>query len=127
VLAANETGTTLRASTGEMLRLSRQLSFVPGASIVLTVRPEDVTLTPEAGASSLGATLQMSIPHGPNVLHSLVLSDGTELKALQRRDAAISQAQGGGPLYLSLDAAKLHAFPASEDLSSPTLSPGASL
>lgn len=115
VSSAGQSETTLRISTGEVLTLPRQLSFLTGSQIVLTARPEDLTLSLDPSAGSLRATLLMSIPQGPNVSHSLALSDGTELKAVERRDTAISPGPGECQVFVMLDARKLHAFPATEE------------
>ncbi|MDR3470364.1 MAG: ABC transporter ATP-binding protein [Devosia sp.] len=115
VRSADQTATTLQISTGEVLTLPRQLNFVAGAQIVLTARPEELTLSPQPVAGSVRATLFMSIPHGPNVLHSLALSDGTELRAIEQRDRAVTLGPGERPVFVALDANKLHAFPATEE------------
>ena len=74
-----------------------------------------LTLSLDPGPGTLAARLVMSIPHGPNVEHTLSLSDGTELKAVERRDRAITPAPNQTQLFVSLDVTKLHAFPANEE------------
>jgi hypothetical protein len=56
----------------------------------------------------------MSIPHGPNVIHSLALADGTEIRAVEPRNRAIATGSGAQQVFVRLDTNKLHAFPADE-------------
>ncbi|GAB4519505.1 MAG: ABC transporter ATP-binding protein [Roseibium sp.] len=104
----------LTLSSGETLQLFRPLSLVSGADVVATTRPEEATLSSTAAENSLKATLLMSIPHGPNVIHSLALQDGTEIKVVEARD----KSQVTGPLsasvFVTFDVQKLHVFPATE-------------
>ena len=107
--------TTLQISTGETLELPRRLNFVAGSGIVLTARPEDLTLSFEPSTGSLKAELLMSIPHGPNIIHSMVLADGTEIRAIEPRDRTAATRSGADQVFVTLDANKLHAFPAGEE------------
>jgi putative spermidine/putrescine transport system ATP-binding protein len=108
-------GTTLTISSGATLTLPHQLKFIAGSRVVLTARPEDLTLSVEPSKGALAADLVMSLPHGPNVIHSLALSDGTELKTVEPRDRAVITSPGRKQVFVMLDAKKLHAFPAGED------------
>ena len=112
--AACPSHTALQISTGERLTLRRQLNFVAGSGIVLTARPEELTLSFEPSTDSLKAELLMSIPHGPNIIHSLALADGTEIRAIEPRDRAVARSSGANQVFVTLDANKLHAFPADE-------------
>jgi putative spermidine/putrescine transport system ATP-binding protein len=107
--------TTLTISSGETLTLPRQLRFAAGSPVVLTARPEELTLSLEPCKDALQAELLMSLPHGPNVIHSLALSDGTELKIVEPRDRAVIGSPGGKQVFVTLHAKKLHAFPAGEE------------
>ena len=113
VQAAGPLETTLKISTGEVLTLPRALNFVAGSRLMLTSRPEEVMLSSEPTANSLKAELVMSIPQGPSVLHTLNLMDGTEIRAIEFRDRAV--AASGNQVFITLDATKLHAFPADEE------------
>lgn len=107
--------TTLTISSGETITLARRLRFVTGSPVVLTARPEELTLSLEPSTGALRAVLLMSLPHGPNVIHSLALSDGTELKTVEPRDRAVIGGSSGKQVFVTLDANKLHAFPAAEE------------
>jgi putative spermidine/putrescine transport system ATP-binding protein len=106
---------TLTISSGETLSLPRPLNFIAGSRVVLTARPEELTLSTEPSKDALAAELLMSLPHGPNVIHSLALSDGTELKTVEPRDRAVITGPGRRQVFVTLDAKKLHAFPAGEE------------
>ncbi|MCB1550097.1 MAG: TOBE domain-containing protein [Hyphomicrobiaceae bacterium] len=115
VAEAGASHTVVRVSTGETLTLQRRLSFTAGSAIVLTARPEDLTLSAAPSPVSLKAELAMSIPHGPNVIHSLALADGTEIRVTEPRDRAGAGDRDGTQLFVGLDVTKLHAFPAEEN------------
>jgi putative spermidine/putrescine transport system ATP-binding protein len=115
VRSSDAAGTIVELSTGEHLTLPRRLDFVIGARIILTARPEDVTLEVAPTPGSLRASLLMSIPNGPTVVHSLALSDGTELRAVERRTGLPASGPSDRSVFVTLDAAKLHAFPATEE------------
>lgn len=115
VRSAEPSATALELSTGEPVTLPRQLKFTRGSRIVITARPENLALSAEPVPGSVKASLLMSIPHGPNVMHSLVLADGTELQALEKRDEAVSMRPGTNEVFVKLDTKKLHAFPANEE------------
>jgi len=116
VVSVSEGSTTLRLAAGGTLTLARPLSFATGSPILLTARPEDLKISDTPVADSLAATLRMSIPHGPNVVHSLTLSDGTELRAAEDRGGAAIAASDTREVFVTFDAEKLHAFPATEDV-----------
>jgi putative spermidine/putrescine transport system ATP-binding protein len=105
-----ETG--LRLSTGELLVVPRRLSFISGADVIVTVRPERVTTARTPSDRSLKADVLLTTPLGPDLIHSLVLSDGTELKTVEPRDRSSGASRGSGPCFITLDAMNLHVFPA---------------
>jgi putative spermidine/putrescine transport system ATP-binding protein len=115
VMCKENAATRLQMSTGEMLEMPRSLRFIEGSEVVLTARPEDLKLSADTVPGGLEATLLFSIPQGPDVLHSLTLSDGTELKVLERRDRSVVPAAREGRLHVSLDMNRLHVFPAPEN------------
>jgi len=115
IQAARPPLTTLKVSTGETLTLSRASNAIVGSSVVLTARPEQVALSIEPSASSLKAELIMSIPHGPSVIHTLALADGTEIRAIEPRESAVAAGASGNQVFITLDVMKLHVFPAGEE------------
>jgi hypothetical protein len=69
VEAVSDMGAVLRISTGETLRLPRRLSFVAGSGVVVTARPEGLTIVDSPSDVTLSANLLVSTPLGPNVIH----------------------------------------------------------
>lgn len=114
VEAVSATGSVLKISTGEVLRLPQRLSFAVGSPIVVTVRPERLTIVEAASSVTLAAKLLVSTPLGPNVIHSLELSDGTEIKVTEPRDLRKTALEGSSTHLIALDVKNLHFFPAVE-------------
>ncbi|MCB1486154.1 MAG: ABC transporter ATP-binding protein [Bauldia sp.] len=111
VEAITATETTLLVSTGETLTLPRPLSMRKGSRVVLTTRPEGVALGREPSPGGLKAEVLMSIPHGPNVIHSLTLQDGTEIKATEPRHGSVVDPADPGSVFATPDTKRLHVFP----------------
>jgi putative spermidine/putrescine transport system ATP-binding protein len=105
------TETTIIISTGETLILPRRLSMRKGSAVVLTTRPEGATLGCVPVAGSLRAEVAMSIPQGPDFLHSLVLQDGTEIKVAEPRRRSVVDPSATGVVFVTPDTGKLHVFP----------------
>ncbi|WP_225773006.1 ABC transporter ATP-binding protein [Inquilinus sp. Marseille-Q2685] len=101
----------IRLSTGDVLLLSRELSFIPGAPVVVTCRPEDVRLLANPGPAAIEARLTVSVPLGPTLVHDLQLVDGTEIRATEMRGATGSPAVPGGRVYVQIDTDRCHVFP----------------
>ena len=59
----------------------------------------------------LKAEVLMSIPHGPNVIHSLALQDGTEIKATEPRHGSVVDPADSGSVFATPDTKRLHVFP----------------
>jgi ABC-type Fe3+/spermidine/putrescine transport system ATPase subunit len=104
-------GSVLRISTGESVRLSREISFGAGSPIVVTARPERLTIVEASSDVTLVGKLLMSTPLGPNVIHSLQLSDGTEIKVVEPRDRRKTALEVSSTHLIELDVANLHFFP----------------
>ena len=104
----------LRLSTGEAIRLPRQLRFTPSSPVVVTVRPERLSIVDEPTDATLAGRLLVSTPLGPDVIHSIGLEDGTELKISEPRDRRRTAIEGSAPLFIALDVENLHVFPAGE-------------
>jgi len=107
-------GTTLRLSTGEVLRLPRALPFAAGSAIVLTVRPERLSIVDAPSEVAVSGKLVVSTPLGPDVIHSFELTDGTQLKITEPRDGRKAALDPSVPHFIALDVMNLHVFPAGE-------------
>lgn len=114
VETVSDVGTTLKTSTGESLRLPQQLCFAPGSSVVITARPERLSIVSSAGDATLIGKLLMSTPLGPTIIHSFELQDGTEIKIAEPRDRRTKALEISAPHFIALDVMNLHVFPAGE-------------
>lgn len=104
--------TTLRLRTGEVLSLPRKLDFVTGAAVVATCRPEHVSLVDAPTANTMTATVGVSVPLGPSLVHDLILANGGELRASQSRGPETRIPAAGSTVFASIDTARCHVFPA---------------
>ena len=114
VEAVSPAGTTLKMSTGESLRLPGLLRFIVGSLIVVTVRPERLSIVDVSSDVTLRGRLLVSTPLGPDVIHSIGLTDGTEIKISEPRDRRQTPIASNSPLFIALDVTNLHVFPAGE-------------
>jgi putative spermidine/putrescine transport system ATP-binding protein len=112
----------IRLALGQTMKVPRQVGFVVGAPVVVTCRPEDVALVSEAGADTLPARIGVAIALGPTLVHELTLADGTELRASQMRGPSTRLGKPGESVFLSIDAARCHVFPAQAGSASSPLS-----
>jgi putative spermidine/putrescine transport system ATP-binding protein len=90
--------------------LPRPTRFVTGASVVVTCRPEEVSLFPDAGPGRLAARLIVSIPLGPHVIHDLELTDGTGIRCAQLRAQAPDNLHLGDRVFVAIDPERCHVF-----------------
>ena len=101
----------VRLATGEVLDLPRPTRFVSGSPVFVTCRPEEVSLFAEAGPGRLPARLIVSIPLGPQVIHELELSDGTQIRCAQLRAQAPESLRLGDGVFVAIDPERCHVFP----------------
>ena len=90
--------------------MPQQLSFAPGSPVVITVRPERLSVVDAAAGNTLTGKLLVSTPHGPNVIHSLELGDGTEVKITEPRDRRLAALEASARHFIALDVMNLHVF-----------------
>mgnify|MGYP001313601183 CR=1 FL=1 len=102
----------VRLALGQTFAVPRQVEFVTGAAVVVTCRPEDITLVSESGTDTLAARVSVAVALGPTLVHELLLADGTEVRASQMRSPATVAGKPGETVFLSIDAARCHVFPA---------------
>ncbi|KQT49701.1 Fe3+/spermidine/putrescine ABC transporter ATP-binding protein [Devosia sp. Leaf420] len=102
----------VRLAVGQKIKVPRQVEFVVDAPVVVTCRPEDVTLVSGANATTLPARVSVAIALGPTLVHELTLADGTEIRASQMRDQSMRPGKPGEAVFLSIDTARCHIFPA---------------
>jgi putative spermidine/putrescine transport system ATP-binding protein len=111
VETASADGSVIRFPSGDALTLRRKLNFIPGSPVVLTCRPEDVRVWPDAKPGTLEARLTISVPLGPSLVHDLELKDGTDIRATEMRGVASSHAVPGDHVHIEIDTDRCHVFP----------------
>jgi len=60
--------------------------FAAGASVIVSVRPEQLVLAAEPAEDRFPVEVVMSLPMGGNVIHDVITCDGTAVKIEARRD-----------------------------------------
>jgi putative spermidine/putrescine transport system ATP-binding protein len=116
VEALEANATALRLRSGEMLLLPRRLDFVTGAAVVATCRPEHVSLVEGPEANTMTATVGVSVPLGPSLVHDLILPHGGELRASQLRGQETVIPSAGSGVFARIDTARCHVFPAQSEM-----------
>lgn len=107
---------TLQLDAGATLDLGRPVRFRPKARVVVTCRPEHVSVVTSGADSDLPATWIRSAPVAQLLSVDLILGDGTVVKALvDRRDAP--RHAPGASVALRIDPARLLLFPAEAEAS----------
>ncbi len=109
--------TLVTLSGGESLTLPRRLNFTVGSSVTVTFRPEEVRLIAQSGENTLAASVTVSVPLGPTLVHDLVLEDGTNLRSSEVRGPSTFIPQTGSRLFAEIDVSRAHVFPAQPEIS----------
>lgn len=103
----------VRLNTGEISARPQGASFRNGAPVILTARPEHVTVAPAGTPDGIAATWVRAAPQAQHLLVDLELSDGSHAKALiLRLDGP--RLEPGTPVKLCLDPATTQLFPAND-------------
>ncbi len=113
------TQSLVRLASGQVLTVPRQLDFLAGSPVVVTCRPEDMTLVSEGGDNRLAATVSVAVALGPTLVHELLLADGTEIRTSQMRSPTTLSGTPGQTTFLSVDTSRCHVFPAPAGLPIP--------
>jgi putative spermidine/putrescine transport system ATP-binding protein len=111
-IAATVTGpASLRAADGTEITLQRPVNFIAGSKVVLTSRPEELTLSTTARPGAYPARFDRAVVMGQVLMIDAMLTDGTAFKAQILRDGA-TRPEKGLPIWLTPDLTRLHIFPA---------------
>jgi putative spermidine/putrescine transport system ATP-binding protein len=105
-------GTIIRLGTGDRLVLPSSPGYPPGSRVVVAIRPEHVRLESGAAEGAIGAIRTLSVPQGHLVLHDLLLSDGSSLKAIEQRVVGSSDIRAPQDVFVSLDRDRCRLFQA---------------
>ena len=104
--------TSIRLVTDDLLTLPRRLNFLAGADIVVTCRPEEVKLSLTPGPNTIKAEVSASIPLGPLMIHHLSLGSDEDWRAAGMRDPASVAPFPGQRLHVQVDVTQCHVFSA---------------
>ncbi|SES41459.1 ABC transporter ATP-binding protein [Rhizobium sp. NFR03] len=104
--------TNIALDNGFPLNLPRRLNFTVGSKVTVTVRPEEVRLSSQPGENTLPATVTVSVPLGPTLVHDMVLADGSGLRASEVRGPSTLIPEPGMTIFAEIDTARCHVFPA---------------
>ncbi|HSI42378.1 MAG TPA: ABC transporter ATP-binding protein [Xanthobacteraceae bacterium] len=108
-------GTLIALPNETSLHLPRRLNFAPGSKVAITFRPEEVRLSTQPSESALPASLTVSVPLGPTLVHDLVLFDDVGLRASEVRGPSTRMPEPGAQLFAEIDTTRCHAFPDEPD------------
>ncbi len=100
-------------STGETVRRGQGAGFLEGTAVVLTARPEHVTIAPSSDPEGIAATWVRGAPQAQHLLVDLELSDGSHAKALIPRLGG-ARFEPGAAVKLRLDPTATQLFPAND-------------
>ena len=75
----------IELAAGAKLAIPTDRSFVTGAPVVLSVRPEQLVLHETAGTGLWPVRRRLAVPIGPSAVHDLEARDGTTLKLVEPR------------------------------------------
>jgi len=113
VAALNSGTATIALDAGATVRLPAPSGFGAGAPVLLSVRPEQLTLSSIPGPEYWPIEPGLSLPLGAQLVHEARTADGSALKIVEPRLAALN----GTRRYCGLAAdAKPSLFPRSPQL-----------
>lgn len=101
---------SLTLGSGETMAMGRKLAFMPGTEVVLTTRPEHVSIVATGTLGSLPARWVRAAPLAHLLSVDLELPDRTPIKALIPRDGG-PRPVPGAEVGLTLDLSHVHVFP----------------
>jgi putative spermidine/putrescine transport system ATP-binding protein len=86
-------------AAGALLRLPSNEGLSPGADVLLSVRPEQLSLSTVPGPALWAVEPGLSLPLGGQLVHEVRTTDGAALKIVEPR---LSAPTGGARLYCGL-------------------------
>jgi putative spermidine/putrescine transport system ATP-binding protein len=113
IIASGATRTEI-AVAGGVLRVS-SANFPEGASVLVSVRPEQWRIAPDEASGRLTGTVKMVMPLGPQVIYDVEMPDGIAIKISQSREAsAAAYASGSSIHFAPVSEEACHIFPEDE-------------
>lgn len=112
-ITATVTGpASLKAQDSTEIAMGRPVNFIPGTEVIVTSRPEDLSLSLTARPGAFPARFDRAVVMGQFLTIDATLSCGTAVKAQVLRDGGARPAKGDA-IWLIPDTTRLHVFPAS--------------
>jgi putative spermidine/putrescine transport system ATP-binding protein len=107
-------GPAVRLKDGAILPVGPDKTFLPGSAVVVSIRPEQLRIEPQASEQTFAAVIKTVLPLGAHVVYDLAVAQGPSLKVSEPRDSDRGLRPIGATVYLkpaSLSAC--HVFPSS--------------
>lgn len=101
----------LKAKDGSEISVGRPLNLRAGSEIVVTCRPEDLSLTTHASSGAFQARFDRAVMMGRFLSVEATLAGGAQFKAQVPRDGA-ARPDRGQTIWLRPDPTRLQVFPA---------------
>jgi putative spermidine/putrescine transport system ATP-binding protein len=103
---------TMTARDGAEIVLDRRVNFIPGSPVVITCRPEELTVSATPTPGAFQARFDRAVVMGRFLHLDATLADGSAFKAQILRDHA-ARPEKGQTIWLAPDTARLHVFASS--------------
>ncbi len=84
----------MRLASGALWQVASRRAFAKGDPVLVTIRPEQLTLTPAASPETIPVALKLSLPIGGELIHDVETSAGEAFKVASPR-------RPGAPLTLA--------------------------
>lgn len=76
---------SVRLASGALWKVASRRSFTKGDPVLVTIRPEQLTLTPVASAETIPVSLKLSLPIGGELIHDIETAAGEAFKVASPR------------------------------------------
>jgi putative spermidine/putrescine transport system ATP-binding protein len=81
-------GESVRFAGGSTVSVASDMKFQPGTKVIVSIRPEQLTIHSSPVDSSIRGTIKAVMPLGPHVVYDIALADGLSLKVNEPREIA---------------------------------------
>ncbi|OYW57653.1 MAG: Fe3+/spermidine/putrescine ABC transporter ATP-binding protein [Rhizobiales bacterium 12-68-15] len=99
IAGLSPSGAVVRLADGSLIETGRATQLVPGARVLVPVRPEGLRVSADGADGALAADVTAVMPIGPSFIYEVALADGTPVKVVQERDET---APLSGPVFLHI-------------------------
>lgn len=88
LLGQDSSGALVRLNDGTVLRAADAKGLLPGAKVIVAVRPEGLVLSDNPAEGARAGRIKIVMPLGPQVAYDIETADGAALKAVVSRSGA---------------------------------------